>query len=79
MTLEDQSIYGQLERYIADVERCMPNERAMLERAKKSYHNDTYKERACDKCGTMYQGPAVYCSLKCAVDDSGVMHLLDLT
>jgi hypothetical protein len=35
------------------------------------YRNDIFPERACDRCGQMYRGPAVYCSLKCAIADSG--------
>lgn len=38
--------------------------------AQAAYRDDTYPERACDRCGATYQGPAVYCSLKCAVADA---------
>jgi RNase P subunit RPR2 len=31
------------------------------------YRVDGYPERKCDQCGTPYSGPAVFCSLACAV------------
>jgi hypothetical protein len=34
-----------------------------------AYSDDTYPERLCDYCGTLYRGPAVYCSLECALED----------
>lgn len=34
------------------------------------YRDDSFPERACDRCGTLYRGPAVYCSLKCALADA---------
>lgn len=34
------------------------------------YRDDTFPERLCDGCGQLYRGPAVYCSLECAVDDA---------
>lgn len=34
------------------------------------YHDESYPERACDRCGEPYQGPAVYCSIQCAVADA---------
>lgn len=34
------------------------------------YRDDAYAERDCDYCGTRYRGPAVYCSLRCAVADA---------
>jgi hypothetical protein len=33
------------------------------------YRDDTSPERACDCCGRMYRGPAVYCSLRCVEAD----------
>jgi hypothetical protein len=33
------------------------------------YHDERFPERPCDHCGKLYRGPAVYCSLECAVDD----------
>jgi ribosomal protein L37E len=35
-----------------------------------AYCNSVYPARACDGCGKSYQGPAVYCSLECAVADA---------
>jgi hypothetical protein len=37
---------------------------------KDPYRDDRYPERACDKCGKSYRGPAVYCSLECATKDA---------
>ena len=34
------------------------------------YRDAAYPERACDHCGKLYRGPAVYCSLRCAVADA---------
>jgi hypothetical protein len=34
------------------------------------YRDDSLPERACDCCGQRYRGPAVYCSLKCALKDA---------
>lgn len=34
-----------------------------------AYRDDAFAERACDYCGKLYRGPAVYCSLECATDD----------
>jgi RecJ-like exonuclease len=34
-----------------------------------SYIDPAFPERACDYCGKLYRGPAVYCSLECATDD----------
>jgi hypothetical protein len=42
---------------------------AFFERPKNLYRNDAFPERACDYCGTMYRGPAVYCSFECASHD----------
>jgi hypothetical protein len=39
-------------------------------RAVASYRDASFPERACDHCGQLYQGPAVYCSLSCAVTDA---------
>jgi hypothetical protein len=35
-----------------------------------AYHDALFPERACDACGKPYRGPAVYCSLRCAIDDA---------
>jgi len=34
------------------------------------YRDPRWPERACDRCGLPYQGPAVYCSLECAIADA---------
>jgi hypothetical protein len=39
----------------------------MRKRAIKLYRNENYRERNCDNCGKPYRGPAVYCSLECAL------------
>jgi hypothetical protein len=35
-----------------------------------SYHDETCEPRACDHCSATYRGPAVYCSLECALADA---------
>jgi hypothetical protein len=35
-----------------------------------AYHDDGQPERACDRCGQSYRGPALYCSLACAQADA---------
>ena len=39
-------------------------------RARAAYRDPAYPWRACDGCGRPYRGPAVYCSLDCAVADA---------
>jgi hypothetical protein len=34
------------------------------------YVDKAFSERPCDKCGKPYRGPAVYCSLTCALADA---------
>ena len=34
------------------------------------YMNEACDERECDGCGRLYRGPAVYCSLACALADA---------
>jgi hypothetical protein len=34
------------------------------------YLDDRYPKRECDRCGAQYRGPAVYCSLACAIADA---------
>ena len=46
------------------------SDRQFAERAERLYHNGGYAERACDHCGALYQGPAMYCSLACATADA---------
>jgi len=38
--------------------------------AEASYRDDTFEPRKCDKCGELYRGPAVYCSMRCALADA---------
>ncbi len=35
--------------------------------ARDPYRDARFLERACDLCGKLYQGPAVFCSLECAI------------
>jgi hypothetical protein len=51
----------------AEIERSQRRIGALLE---SYYRDDTYEERACDCCSRPYRGPAVYCSLTCALDDA---------
>jgi hypothetical protein len=44
-----------------------PDWQAAQERARAAYRDDSYPERACDHCGKPYRGPAVFCSLECAI------------
>src|SRR3954462_8670222 len=39
--------------------------------ARISYIDESFPARNCDRCRRQYRGPAVYCSLKCALADSG--------
>jgi hypothetical protein len=34
------------------------------------YRDDAFAERPCDHCSKPYRGPAVYCSLACALADA---------
>ncbi len=34
------------------------------------YHDASFPERVCDRCGETYTGPAVYCSRPCAEGDA---------
>ena len=43
---------------------------AMRSAARASYRDDGFAERPCDHCGKPYRGPAVYCSLECAIADA---------
>lgn len=38
--------------------------------AEAAYADPRFPARECDCCGESYQGPAVYCSLRCALDDA---------
>jgi hypothetical protein len=37
---------------------------------KQAYRDDSYPSRNCDYCGLRYRGPAVYCSIECAIADA---------
>jgi hypothetical protein len=52
-------------RAAAEVSRA-----AAAQKARSAYRDDSFAERACDRCGRRYRGPAVYCSLECAVADA---------
>jgi hypothetical protein len=34
------------------------------------YADDSYPKRTCEHCSKLYRGPAVYCSIECAVADA---------
>lgn len=36
----------------------------------RAYADETYPARVCDHCSKIYHGPAVYCSLECAIADA---------
>lgn len=38
------------------------------------YRDDDCDERACDRCGTRYRGPGVYCCRRCALADAGAVN-----
>lgn len=46
------------------------NEADLLARARGAYRDDSRPARTCDACGKPYHGPAVYCSLECAMGDA---------
>lgn len=52
---------GSLSKAYVDAQTLAP--------ARDSYRDDSAPRRACDRCGMFYRGPAVYCSLKCAIAD----------
>lgn len=57
---------------MADIRKTQGAIRAFLNGevdVRASYHDDRFAERKCDHCGRAYQGPAVYCSFECAIDD----------
>ena len=43
---------------------------AALDRAEAAYSDPSCPARDCDHCGRSYAGPAVYCSLGCALADA---------
>jgi hypothetical protein len=56
------------ERLIRELLPPLPERTTAFARA--AYRDDTFPARLCDHCGTSYRGPAVYCSLECAVADA---------
>ena len=42
----------------------------ILTAARVAYHDPSCPPRDCDRCGRSYTGPAVYCSLTCALADA---------
>ena len=36
----------------------------------RSYEDPRFSERACERCGKPYRGPALYCSFECAAADA---------
>lgn len=46
------------------------DEAASRVRAEAAYQDDSFEPRICDRCGREYRGPAVYCSLACALADA---------
>jgi hypothetical protein len=56
------------ERLIRELLPPLPERTTAFARA--AYRDDSFPARLCDHCGTPYRGPAVYCSLECAVADA---------
>lgn len=58
------------ERFVTSLLPPLPERTTALARA--SYRDDSYSPRLCDNpdCERLYRGPAVYCSLECAVADA---------
>jgi hypothetical protein len=58
-------------RSIQIIERSNPtNQGTSASTTAWAYRDEQFPERACDRCGEPYRGPAVYCSLKCALEDA---------
>jgi hypothetical protein len=50
---------------------CMGSgDASYCESADDAYRDVRLEERVCDRCGKPYRGPAVYCSLACALADA---------
>lgn len=47
-----------------------PPDISFAEAAKRAYHDTSFRERRCDYCNEFYQGPAIYCCLRCALADA---------
>ena len=53
-----------------DCGRPLVFDEAYVRRAEAAYRDERMPERACERCGALYRGPAVYCSLACAIADA---------
>jgi hypothetical protein len=42
----------------------------VAKKVNQKYRNENCQKRDCDFCGKPYRGPAVYCSLECALADA---------
>lgn len=47
-----------------------PGDTTFAAAAEAAYSDPSFPERECDHCGQLYQGPAIYCSLGCALADA---------
>lgn len=56
------------ERLLRESLPSLPHRATSFARA--SYSDDTLPWRKCDGCARPYRGPAVYCSLECAIADA---------
>jgi hypothetical protein len=66
--LDAEGSMDQGERLIRELLSPLPERTTAFARA--AYRDDSYQERSCDRCGVIYRGPAVYCSLTCAIADA---------
>jgi hypothetical protein len=66
--LDADGSMDQGERLIRELLPPLPERTTAFARA--TYRDDSFPARLCDHCGTPYRGPAVYCSLECAVADA---------
>jgi hypothetical protein len=56
------------ERLIRELLPPLPERTTAFARA--AYHDNSFPQRPCERCGKPYCGPAVYCSLTCALADA---------
>ena len=68
MAFVDREDVGQ-ERY-ATWKQAEEGHRRWVAKVFKPYVDNRFSERPCDRCGKPYRGPAVYCSLTCALADA---------
>jgi hypothetical protein len=66
--LDADGSMDQGERLIRELLPPLPERTTAFARA--AYRDDSFPARLCDHCGTPYRGPAVYCSLTCAIADA---------